>query len=897
MSAKKGSTEMSSLGVKRALRKVDTEFNSVARIVFGTARRAGVAVSGFEKSTAEDDYVRQLIKLQQHSKKRGGSLGKLALNVAKVLSPPAVFTSPPPSRSCAKLIAPLDLPIRGATEDKKTTKTSTTGPKFELRVPGSIEKQSTMQRPTVQPIKPASVSSVEPLNIVRSVPKATQESPPTEQHVPKAQSKTEFSPTPRVKVAAKKSGLDLASSVQAKEGDNESPSSPPPVVASATDWIEQRERELEAIRQRERDDEEQALKLERQEKLRVATAAWVNSRGELVDRATVARLGASQKHFKMIEKVFYAPDWEAALDVLSDVELSKSMQPAVTLATLRAAQEASSLVAEAVVTAAESAGFVATDAKIRILSQRFRHQEIQDLLKEIPAERLRTLRRNTLATFIRSSTMTGWQNGLEVLASMKKYCNDPFCYLELAYAVALRRSTGTRYERFKAAQLVERSLRERMGELGKLHATKIAETYSRLGRSGSAARIIKDFRSKGELDEALLRAMLAGGPDCKVDEVDREMLDEGFDVHHPSYAISKAYALLGADRLEDARTVFSRLLRSTEFHWTRQCLELAVELLRALPEEQELLETALGGISAINDRLSTKHRSVLYPVLAKLERYTDLVDLHDRFPLDTPQAMSQIAVEALNKGLIACSREPIATVSSDAVDANQVADEVEHMQLPSTERMLELAKDRNWEEALQLLGRVHFSDSIPQEQMASLTLIHNCALSAAIDVPSVVAQVSAAMDSHGIPKNSTTHNTIMSSFARAPDRWSSALQEFASMPTDRKDPSSYSVVLALLAKRALWVEAVTTVQDLQREQRKAPSPVVYSLLIQAVHKNSWSCSLAALQEMHRAHGSEHIKELAVTRVVRSLEAAGKISEVALVSELMKSKKKKSKRKQ
>ena len=271
--------------------------------------------------------------------------------------------------------------------------------------------------------------------------------------------------------------------------------------------------------------------------------------------------------------------------------------------------------------------------------------------------------------------------------------------------------------------------------------------------------------------------------------------------------------------------------------------------------------------------------------------------------------------EAVKKGI------PSATATVDAAaDGSDASDDAPRGEpeaaalgpvvLPATDKMLEFGKVRNWQAALASLQTI--PSVVPREQHATLTLLFNCALSAAVEEPPVVEQLLADMQRRAVMMNTTTYNTAISSFAKAaaasaaaaasstpssPTRessdhqpatqqhWLRSLQLFDSMPYEACDVNTYSVLLTVLARRQLWCEAAACMQSM-KALPGAPRPpaAAYGLVVQASHRHSWLVSLRALLELQKQHGVEHVKDVVSSRVVSSMEAAGRGHDAAKLLE-------------
>jgi hypothetical protein len=147
------------------------------------------------------------------------------------------------------------------------------------------------------------------------------------------------------------------------------------------------------------------------------------------------------------------------------------------------------------------------------------------------------------------------------------------------------------------------------------------------------------------------------------------------------------------------------------------------------------------------------------------------------------------------------------------------------------------------------------------------------------------------MESLKVEQNTTTFNTTMSSYARDETRWWEAINTFNDLPVASRDGSSYSVALSVFGKRVLWEEAVRTFQDARQHMVKL-SPVHYSLIVQAAHKDHWMATLAAFSDLRKNHGPDSVKELVTNRVLKSLELHGRTGEATKVLGAVQGKKKK-----
>ncbi|CUG57903.1 Hypothetical protein, putative [Bodo saltans] len=199
----------------------------------------------------------------------------------------------------------------------------------------------------------------------------------------------------------------------------------------------------------------------------------------------------------------------------------------------------------------------------------------------------------------------------------------------------------------------------------------------------------------------------------------------------------------------------------------------------------------------------------------------------------------------------------------------------------STDSMLEYAKENNWVAALGLLQRL--PSRIPPSQESTAVLLYNCAMSAASQVAPLVDDIFAQMKLRkDVRPNSTTYNTVMNSFARSDTQWNRAIELYATMEPQLRDASTFSVQLSLLGKYSLWEQAIDVWSEAKAAPIGKPSAALYSLGIQALHKHSWSHTLAIFQELLKTHGVTSVKEVVALRVMKSLEDNKKFTEAQKV---------------
>jgi pentatricopeptide repeat protein len=357
----------------------------------------------------------------------------------------------------------------------------------------------------------------------------------------------------------------------------------------------------------------------------------------------------------------------------------------------------------------------------------------------------------------------------------------------------------------------------------------------------------------------------------------------------------------------------SRAPAATRNVWTPGLVHTLAAAMRALPKISERMvdELEVGiraeyGAEAVPSRLSR----VLISGYIDTGRFEQAVETFDAMDDRAKTRFSPEGGARVNTALHAVGRDPVEfEVFENAADADGapkgsasrfVASATESQQadaqaqaaastvdLPQAEELLELAKLRDWERAVEVLEGIDDS-TLAAASAKQATLLFNCALSAAVEEPEAIDKILVRMDERKVPRNTTTYNTAMSALARDAGRWSESISMYQQVPKVERDSSTYSVAFSVFGKRGLWEEATEVFNETRAGKIKL-TPAQYSLVVQATHKAAWATSLAAFCDLRKHHGAENIKELVVNRVAKSLEAHGHEADVPRLHEAMKAK--------
>eukprot|EP00796_Vickermania_ingenoplastis_P008623 gene8623-6055_t len=220
--------------------------------------------------------------------------------------------------------------------------------------------------------------------------------------------------------------------------------------------------------------------------------------------------------------------------------------------------------------------------------------------------------------------------------------------------------------------------------------------------------------------------------------------------------------------------------------------------------------------------------------------------------------------------------EPHATHSTSMEDVLDIAS--------STELMLSLARERNWVKALQVVRQL---PALTDENAPSLTLLFNCALSAAVEEYDAVQEVLQLMGSKGIPANCTTTNTVLSSFSKL-SKLDEALTFFREATA--KDANTYMIVLSLLANRNMHDELLSVFEEAKKGSTKLPSSL-FAVVLGATVNHSWEASFHIFQDLIKMHG-RNPNEALKAQVLRCLEKNGRSAEITKINKLLEGKRKK-----
>lgn len=377
----------------------------------------------------------------------------------------------------------------------------------------------------------------------------------------------------------------------------------------------------------------------------------------------------------------------------------------------------------------------------------------------------------------------------------------------------------------------------------------------------------------------------------------------------------RPFALLREQRSDGVawnRTHVDTALRAASIAGTNEAADAALEVLR-----DPLVSVTTAPPALVCNRL--------FPLLFELKRYDDIIELYSKYKtvLDFPAHMPT-ATLFVNSALKHNGQKPLSdgdastlpprrtrevkSSEETVVGASHSSDSRHTLStsssrptlssLISEDEMIEHARERNWQAALQCIQRM--PSRLTSEESSAATRLYNCAVGASVQRLDILDNILEQMQSRSdVSMNSTTYNTVMSAYAEHDSNWVRALSMYNDMPPQLRDTSTYSVLLNMTAKRKLWDSALGLWGDMKATPSLAKPPVaMYGVGILALYESSWSHTLMLFQELVKTHGIGNVKEVVANRTMKSLEdhkMFGEAQKLTLLLEKLRSKGKKGKK--
>ncbi|KAK7197458.1 PPR repeat [Novymonas esmeraldas] len=925
---------------------------AVARVVLDTAQRVG-ALEPLQQSRKE--YTQELRKMQEQSKKRGGSLGGVSYKVAEFVAaqrPPAAEqvrpVTPLRPRTIARKVPLIDLPslspraptpARASAPSKNAGPTASPTPLLNLQLTKSsaLRKEEAARSPSPSPLSPSlSPRPVPPVPAVTAEPEPAM--PAASPHVEEVLI-TEDKPLFEVRQHVTSDAVvppTVVTSMKPQETIPQSRKMKPvismPIAAessvvedTATEaawgvaapaagtveelsvdvWEQQRERELERLQKSQEEEERRRLILVREAEHRTLGKEWVALRTRRAGRVVESAAGG-----KLLREVAAADSAAAALTAFQKMidagSRASSLLPAglasvasrirfaspverldlghALLDVMEKAKQPDHLVRRARLLVSTGEGFLAAFDSLTATERR----QLDSTLI------LKSLR--SLVSQVR------WEEALE----LAKQCRSNFRSGSDAVDLALLQSCHSLEEgpRKAVTEYASRSLTEsgRMGRQAKLLVAK-AE------RGAYRRTLLKQLTASSDVDEGVYAALIIRSDADQTAPLLAEMAARGLNKEDPVVLGAVAMKTINED---DPDGAFKEIARQVAASGLQSAHVIVAAKMAALHPTEDVFHQASAVVQMAPPLARAKGMRKLLPVLYEHNMFDEIVRLADATDASAPLVkLIPRAVAFVNEALVRVGRTPLSELrasdigfsprqssSSSSSSSNSAAEgfssrvrEQPAVALADlaglTEKMLMYAKERQWVKAVEAVSGL---PAAIKADASAVTLLYNCALSAAVDRPETVKEVYALMRSRQVAANATTANTVLSSLSKS-SFWEEALDLFDTTPLAQRDNNTYLIYFALLGRQGLWERAAEVYGEMRTAVAKSPV-AMFSLVIGTTGSHDWQTTLQVFQDMLKVHGAG-VKDSVVTQVIRSLEQNGKTGEIAkLEKELAKRRKKK-----
>lgn len=406
--------------------------------------------------------------------------------------------------------------------------------------------------------------------------------------------------------------------------------------------------------------------------------------------------------------------------------------------------------------------------------------------------------------------------------------------------------------------------------------------------------LLKQAIDSADVDEETYSALICASNESET----RELLDSMERKGLNSEDLCVKRALLRKLTMKEEPSAVLNEIEKQKKNFSLRPFHLAAAI-KAVKKDPSSLDRVVELIREMHPEQSLWPLKKVLPKLYELNMFDNIVALCDHFhkyaPLDKvlPQG-----VAFYNSALLQVGREPVSQLSVQDIDyvsetkkggeKGKLVDAEEAVDITlTTELMLDYAKSKNWQKALEAV------ESLPlvlsESKTASLVLLFNCALSASVDQVEVVQKIYALMKKRSVEPNTTTVNTILSSFSRA-----SLVIEIADflkeIPLGIRDNNSYLIYFTLLAKKNMYSEIVVAFDEGRKAGIKYPISS-FAIVLSVTVNHSWESTLRIFQDLIKAHGKD-VNETIKAQVLSCLNKNGRTSEVRKLMKQLDTKKKK-----
>lgn len=908
---------------------------AAARVLFDSAQKSGALPA---TAKTDEQYALQLKRIQKQSKKKGGSLGQVSYKLADFLAaaqrPEKPQDKPAPPRSTLVDNVPLLHPM--VTPAVPTQRAAQPLPEAPPRSKES-DRQRAAETPTPEAPSPpkteqrwADISEIKPL-FERTRPDSDEGEPVTTALPRAAVAPSQIdlktvdstqdepaAPAARKERQAVAAPIFVPSPQELREKDS-SPLQPPDETVEAvtaadplsTDtWERQREKELERLRQRQAEAEQERLRLQKVEENRVLGLAWLKERTRGFPQVSV---DTQTPTYTLLSETTTVEEQLAAFKKLASSGPAGIAAALSTIAKLTKrihclpVEERGSMTERlfSVLDSCKAPEELVLRATMYLGSP---EQCLQAYDKLTPSQSEKIRDGVLCGKIIYHLAAAGrWEDAFRALQRVDETSNTSSSKNTYAERCLLRGARVLPRESLDSVlALVEKRLEDtdRMSKEVKMTIAQLSERFKKRA-------ILAQLAASPDADEAVFALLIRSSDEAKLPELLAEMKKRGLDTEDPVVMTAMVFSYIDP---EHPMAAFEEIRRQEKKIGLRHDhLSAAIRMCCRVPTDEVFHESL-----ALVKRLPTlDHRlwytSRLIPLLFEKRMLAEVVqvfkeDLEGN--ASAVRAYSERLTAFINDALRSAGDPPItessvkdinyrpvliasqdakggAAVSAAALGRQTISkDDISEL----TERVLTLAKEKKWEEALSIVQGL---PPVEGEKSAALTLVFNCALSASVDNVEALKQTYQLMKERDIPTNSTTVNTVLSSLSKSP-LWQEAIDLYDTTTTAQRDTNTYLIYFSLLARQNLGERAIDVYDEMKKTNSK-PTVSMFTVAIGATSSHSWSATLRIFNDMLKVHGA-NVKDSVINQVSRCLEQNNKTEEIAKLEKEVEKKQKKKKKK-
>ena len=346
--------------------------------------------------------------------------------------------------------------------------------------------------------------------------------------------------------------------------------------SAASVWAELRAQELQAQRVEIEAQERRRADAERAQLIKQQEADWIASRP---DGTTLA---PTSEAAKALHGLYVAATWERAFASFSRLVETDAI-PRDNFAHYAATAASAvggplmppEVAAHALATMEQLAARNRVEAarwrvaRLRLLSRADPEKFAQEATHVTPQDLARfplSAARRVVAGVNHSGGPTAWMSACELVDRAQPLMHDPFGTLELAVLRTMRLADdgpAERNLRAEVANAVERRLRAKLSELGKLHLAVLMDAYGRARRGHDVQRLFQEADQRGDVDELLCSVAVRYSRSERAKHIVAEMKEKGVSVSGTQVTVARMLGLVGWGAIDEAADVYAEYRRKS----------------------------------------------------------------------------------------------------------------------------------------------------------------------------------------------------------------------------------------------------------------------------------------------------------------------------------------------